>query len=154
MELYYRDRNGITQGPLGWDAIKAAFHAGRISAEATVSVGADGPWVSAATVEQHGTEVLSRNVVVRTVAVAAPNVERKPTSQTPSFTPPGLSVFLDALGGLGFMGCAICFIFAFSTNTWIWAGFGVSGLVSAGMCMATGRILAMVAEIKWRIERK
>lgn len=154
MELYYRDRNGITQGPLAWDAIKAAYHAGRISAEAAVSVGADGPWVPAATVEQHGVEVLSKSVVVRTVTAAAPDVDHKPVSRTPPFAPPVLSIFLDALGGIGFIGCAICFVFAFSTNTWIWAGFGLSGLVSAGMCMATGRILATVAEIKWRMERK
>lgn len=156
MDLFYTTADGSVQGPLDWKSIKAAFRTGRILGDAKVSRGEDGPWVYVSTVDRYGTDVLSKNVVVSQVTAGTNSQDAgvKSIAKPRPYERPALAVALEVMGIAGLVGCAVCIAAAAISGTWIWAAFGVSGIVSAGMCMAIGRILSSVTEIQSRIGRE
>jgi hypothetical protein len=144
-EFFYKTPEGMTGGPLEWDAIRAAWHAGRLPKSAMVSQREAGPWVGVDAVERAGFSAFGQQ------EAPAPVAEVKPE---PGYEAPMLASFLEVLGFFGFVGSALCAALAVTVGPMVLLLGALSGTVSSAMCLAMGRILGIVSEIRWEMGRR
>lgn len=154
--FYYGAPGAKAQGPLEWDAIRAAYHAGRLGKDSVVAQTALGPWVTVEAVERAGLAAFVR------AGGASHEAEGAAPAQKPQeaaarkdsrFEAPFLAVFLQVMGTLGFIVTGGCVIAAVVLASWPPLLAALSCLVSSALCLAIGRILSVAEEIKWGQQR-
>lgn len=152
-EMYYGEPGGQMHGPLEWDAIRAAVHAGRLTKTVQVSRDGQEPWVPFTRVENFGLAAFPAAHPTRA------EVDARAKEIMPASAPEGVGEYIKLIGQIFLIATVLC-IFAAIVQITKDGKFvvlsvycGLTTLVSGLLFLACAEALERLAEIV-RLMRK